>query len=649
MTFLKSNYMKNFLLVFWISIPFLSFSQVEANLLGHWHDENITPANFNNPYHDVWGVVVNGIEYGIISSTDGFHFFDMTTQPLSNEPVAFGQATIQGSQIGHRDIKTYQNYLYAVADEGPSALQIFDLSGLPNSVELVYESNWFLSQAHNIFIDEDNARLYAVGGNGFHIKILSLDNPEEPTLLGSYPDANYTSVSTHDVYVRDHVAYLNSAFSGLIVTDFSDPANPVTLGSMTDYPQSGYNHSGWLSDDGQYYFLCDETHGTDIKVVDVSDYGDIKVVATMNAASTSNQIVHNVYIRGDVLYASYYYDGLQVFDISNPLFPYRIEYYDTTDEVNTSYYAGAWGIFVLPSGMSLISDMQTGLYFFDEKLNTSVIPSATSFEICEGLDYTFTILLGDDFEPSGVNLSTGSLPTGTTVEFNSNPAEPGEEVEVTISGADAGSFYLEIFATDDTNNGQTTIAIEAIVVESASLVNPLDEETVLVPNIDFTWTSADNANIKSIEISTSESDFESNIFFTEQVNNSSYTFTDELAEGTSYYWRIVADYGCGETISEIYSFTTEIIDNVKESIQGNVFSLSPNPADGLITLRFENPLEKELNIKLMFINGQMIKTFQMESQSNVLRLPVSDLSEGLYILRLISGKNTLSKKILIQR
>ncbi len=645
--------MKNAILFLFISFPFYCFGQAsETSLLGHWHDETITPAFFDNPYHDVWGVQVNGIEYGIICSTDGFHFFDLTTQPLSDEPVAFAPATVQGASIGHRDIKTYQHYLYAVADEGPSALQIFDISGLPNMVSLVYESNEFLTRSHNIFIDEDNGRLYAVGGNGFNVKILSLSNPEAPTLLASYPNSNYNIGYVHDTYVRDHIAYLNAGNVGLFVTDFTDPANPVTLGSMTDYPQQGYNHSGWLSDDGQYYFLCDETHGTDIKVVDVSDYSDIEVVATMNAESTSNQIVHNIYLQGNILYASYYYDGLQVFDVSNPLLPYRIGYYDTHDGPNNSYFAGAWGVFVLPSGMSLISDMQTGFYVFDEievPPNTSISPSATSFEICEGGDITFTIILGDDFDVSGVDLSTGNLPGNTLVTFDPNPAQPGEEVEVNVSETEPGYFDLEINATDNINNGQTTVAIDVIDLDTANLINPPNGKTDQAINVYFLWTGLEGADTKNIELSTSEANFEDDIFFTDQAVINSYSYTDGLENGTTYYWRIAADFGCGETHSDIFSFTTEGMVNVNESIQGNSFFLSPNPADDLISLQFENPLEKDLNIEVIAINGQKIKSFLMKAQSNDFLFPVNDLSEGLYFLRLTSGKNSLSKKMLIQR
>ena len=41
----------------------------------------------------------------------------------------------------HRDYHDYQAYLYAVSDEGASSLQIIDMSTLPDSVSLVYDSS----------------------------------------------------------------------------------------------------------------------------------------------------------------------------------------------------------------------------------------------------------------------------------------------------------------------------------------------------------------------------------------------------------------------------------------------------------------------------------------------------------------------------
>ena len=180
--------MKNCVLALLLCIPILTIGQAsQATLLAHWDDESIPQAFFANPYHDAWGAVVNDKEIGIITSTLGIHFFDLSNTEAEFEPVAFAPAPVQGNTIGHRDVKTYLHYAYAVADEGASTLQAIDMSGLPESVEVVYDSDEFIRTTHNIFIDEDNARLYAVGGSGFNLRILSLENPEQPELLASYP------------------------------------------------------------------------------------------------------------------------------------------------------------------------------------------------------------------------------------------------------------------------------------------------------------------------------------------------------------------------------------------------------------------------------------------------------------------------------
>ncbi|HHS95875.1 MAG TPA: T9SS type A sorting domain-containing protein, partial [Phaeodactylibacter sp.] len=76
-----------------------------------------------------------------------------------------------------------------------------------------------------------------------------------------------------------------------------------------------------------------------------------------------NSIPHNLIVRGNYLYVSYYYDGLQVYDISDPANPVRAYYYDTSTLPNEQSYKGAWGVYpFLPSGNILVSDMQNGLF-----------------------------------------------------------------------------------------------------------------------------------------------------------------------------------------------------------------------------------------------------------------------------------------------
>ncbi|MEZ4980734.1 MAG: choice-of-anchor B family protein [Saprospiraceae bacterium] len=189
----------------------------------------------------------------------------------------------------------------------------------------------------------------------------------------------------HDGYVRDNVAFLNCRNKGMAVVDFEDVNNPEILGilSHNNYLQSGYNHSGWPSDDCKYYFMADENWGRAIKTVDLRQIPDLEVPTYFDTESgNANAIPHNQLVACNYLYVSYYHEGLQVYDISNPVFPERVLYYDTSEEPEIQNYRGAWGVFpYLPSGNILVSDMQNGLFVL-EGLGDNCQPNA-NLESCK--------------------------------------------------------------------------------------------------------------------------------------------------------------------------------------------------------------------------------------------------------------------------
>lgn len=368
----------------------MSFGQkLNMDTLSTWSDNSLTATDaHNNPYNEVWGYAQNGKEYGIIGSTHGTHIIDVTDPNNASEAVFIpgNQPSAQFPTVVHRDYHTYKNYLYMVSDEGTTNLKIVDLSNLPNSAPEVYNSNSLFSRAHNIFIDTTGAKLYVCGAfNDF--SVYSLSNPILPSLIydnTASPQATWSSEMgyVHDVYVRNDTAYMNAAENGLFVSDFS--TNPPTfLGSITSYPHQGYNHSGWLSPKKDVYILADENHGKDLKVLDVSDLTDINTITTFNnSIDPSASIPHNVIIKGDFAYVSYYFDGIYVFDISDSSNPKIVAFYDTSSEPNMNNFRGCWGIYpYLPSGIILASDMQNGLFVFngDEiKLNIKEQVSKTN-------------------------------------------------------------------------------------------------------------------------------------------------------------------------------------------------------------------------------------------------------------------------------
>jgi len=355
-----------------LSFPLILSAQEEANLLDTWDDPVLEgSAWYDNIYNEVWGIAVNGHEYAIVGSTAGTHFIDVT-DPEDIYEAHFVAGADQGPQIIHRDYHDYNGYLYAVCDEGQSTMQIIDITQLPDTVIVEYDSQQEIRRAHNIFIDTASAILYAFALDGGTLgssamRLYDISEPLNPQVIDEYRSFGGVLVGhVHDGYVRDDIAFLNCGSSGFAIVDFSDPYDPQTLSTITNYVFQGYNHSGWLSDNGQYYYMADETHGYDMKVVDVTDPCEPEVVGTFNADSANpNSIPHNQLVACNYLYVSYYYEGMMVYDISDPANPERVLYYDTSSEPNGTSYKGAWGIYPhLPSGNILVIDMQEGLFVF---------------------------------------------------------------------------------------------------------------------------------------------------------------------------------------------------------------------------------------------------------------------------------------------
>ncbi len=342
-------------------------------LLSHWNDESLPgSAQYNNTYNEVWGFAVNGYEYAVIGSTLGTHIFDIT-DPEDIFLREFIEGATASSQIIHRDYHDYKGYLYAVADEGESTLQIIDISNLPDEISVVYDDNDLIERTHNIFIDTTASKLYACSAKGGDsafkaVKIYSLEDPVNPLKIGQYGVIGGQGFGhVHDAYVENDTAFFNVGGDGLMVVDFSDE-DPVLLEyfSSLDYPQPGYNHSGWLTEDKEHYYFADETHGTSMKILETNNFENFEVVGTFDAGKeTEFSIPHNQIVHCGYLYVSYYYEGIQIFDISDPLNPVNTFEYVTSNIDPRATYEGAWGVYpFLPSGNIIVSDMQEGLFIF---------------------------------------------------------------------------------------------------------------------------------------------------------------------------------------------------------------------------------------------------------------------------------------------
>jgi len=292
---------------------------------------------------DVWGYTdKDGNDYAIMGVLDGTIIINVEDLNLIE--------TIPGPEYGdpyfHRDMMTYNNYLYIChemtgTNEG---IQIVDLSALPDSIRYVtnYNETDALGQkantSHNLFIDKVTSTLLAVRKYYNGVRIISLSDPEKPEDISviETPDA-------HDMYSNNDTIFIAEGWNGSfsIWDAKTDKINPKLI-ARVNVPASGYVHSVWSTDDNNILMTAEETSYKTIKIWDISDMNNIKLLG--NYLGPSN-LAHNIHIKDNFAYISHYSSGISIIDISNPYNPKEIVTYDTYTTNNSSNFFGAWGVY----------------------------------------------------------------------------------------------------------------------------------------------------------------------------------------------------------------------------------------------------------------------------------------------------------------
>jgi choice-of-anchor B domain-containing protein len=355
---------------------------LNVELLGHWQNENLPRLNGYQIWNDLTGYYdsITGKEYIIAGTTDSIYFFDVTNP---KEIVLCDVEDGRSKNMVNRDYECYSHYAYCVSDNKDlGSLQVFDLHYLPDSVHKVYDSDSLSYNTHSIFIEAKSKRLYMcinrlkVGGVSA-MDIMSLENPEYPTLIGrlnipSFGNGTPAFTNVHETYVRNDTAYCSVEYRGIFIFDLIKLDSQKLISIIADYPENGYNHNGTLDKSGKYLMFTDEIPGgLSVKIYDIYDIKNPKLMATFR--SNQGATAHNPYWVGSFAYVSYYHDGFFVFNLSDPSNPFMVGYYHTSPWPPPNYegYKGCWGVYPwLPSGNIAASDMGEGIFLF--KLDSSI-------------------------------------------------------------------------------------------------------------------------------------------------------------------------------------------------------------------------------------------------------------------------------------
>jgi len=354
----------------------------------------------------------SGEEYAIIGSKTAINVYNVND---CSNPVHV-VSHYDGDNTSWREFATYQNYLYAICDVNcSSGMFIFNMDSIHVSLlQFTQQTNVFL-RGHTIFIEKEEGRLYIMGSrnasNQNRLLIYTLDTevvngvtyngtPENPVLI-----REFLTPYIHDMHVKNNIGYASYIYEFVMrVLDLNNVSNIPEIYSYNYGSGSGkYNYSSWLADDGETLFKAVELpRGEPLRMFKkIGGQQELEFLGNIHEPlefPNQNTRPHNPHINGDLMYVSYYEDGVQVFDISNlsnANTVKRIAYYDNYTQNNENGYPsnffGCWGVYpFLPSGCILASDINNGLFTLNLDLSVDDGAEAGAVSLVENRHLSFS-------------------------------------------------------------------------------------------------------------------------------------------------------------------------------------------------------------------------------------------------------------------
>jgi len=367
---------------------------------GYDMQAHFSPGQMNaDRANDSWGWTDpdDGAEYALIALDNGTAFFDIST-PTS--PVYLGKLPTHTTSTIWRDVKVYNNYAFIVSEAGGHGMQVFDLTRLRDVLsppETFTEDAHYdeFGSAHNIAINEDTGYAYVVGtstfNGGYHF--IDISDPLNPAAAGGYGDDGYCHDAQIVVYNGPDTDYVGQEIlfganaSIFAITDVTDKNNPTTI-SSNSYPDTGYTHQGWLTEDQRYWLLGDEGDEFDFGfntrtvIFDLLDLDNPQVLFEYFGSTPA--VDHNGYVKGDKFYLSNYSASLRVMDISDIANSNmsEIAYFDDFPQNNNANYSGAWNVYpFFESGNIVISGTSGFTLVIESDLGIDDVDGLNAFEI----------------------------------------------------------------------------------------------------------------------------------------------------------------------------------------------------------------------------------------------------------------------------
>eukprot|EP01130_Rhizamoeba_saxonica_P003842 TRINITY_DN1593_c0_g2_i1.p1 TRINITY_DN1593_c0_g2~~TRINITY_DN1593_c0_g2_i1.p1 ORF type:complete len:616 (+),score=130.84 TRINITY_DN1593_c0_g2_i1:34-1848(+) len=265
----------------------------------------------------------------------------------------------------------------------PEGLTILDLSD-PYKPTMFARDRTDFKFAHNLYIEEDRPWMYICGmsdrtedqdkrhylvANG---GMMIFDLSKGPSALPEPIIWNTTYI--HDLTVQNcdgkYILFGAAIYDDYVyVLDADDPKNLKLITKF--HGRNGMSHNVWVDKTCSVMYVTHEQEHLPISVwgFGKDENGDniwnvVNYLGSISINAFHGALPHNVFSKGDELWASYYSEGVAVWDISDPYLPILKGHYDTNNF--THGFHGVWGVYpYASSGYIYGSDIEGGLFVLE--------------------------------------------------------------------------------------------------------------------------------------------------------------------------------------------------------------------------------------------------------------------------------------------
>jgi len=237
----------------------------------------------------------------------------------------------------------------------------------------------------------------------------------------------------------------------------------------------------------------------------------------------------------------------------------------------------------------------------------------------------------------------GSPNTSTTDTFRI----PAEELKF------GTTYYWRVRGRHDFDTTMWADAWSLTTAAAVELDEPENEtdSTSLKPQL--TWSQIEGVSSYEVSYATNE-DFADG--FTDFVDadddtNPFYNIIYDLDAGTMYYWRVRACIiNDTSSYSEVFTFTTMPVEGINDYyFQSAGINIFPNPARTEVNVQLDITETANIEFTVIDLVGQTMisKNLNFSAGMNSKKIDLSNLSNGIYLLKMKKGNSIYTNKLII--